>query len=99
MRTTVLQPGGDDRKLNRRVMPVRDDHLPRWQAPPRRAQPVVVPFPRQGFRAAPRRLCGILALEQAQLSTSALKVVVSKRSKLNTTDCGPALSLRSQRRV
>jgi len=44
-----------------------------------------------------------LPLNRRQLSTSAmisaLKAVVSKRSKLNTTDCGPALSLRSQRRV
>jgi hypothetical protein len=30
---TALQRGGDGHKLNRRVRPVRDDHLPRWQGP------------------------------------------------------------------
>jgi hypothetical protein len=29
---TALQRGGDGHKLNRRVRPVHDDHLPRWQA-------------------------------------------------------------------
>jgi hypothetical protein len=29
---TALQRGGDGRKLNRRVRPDHDDHLPRWQA-------------------------------------------------------------------
>jgi hypothetical protein len=28
---TALQGGGDGHKLNRRVRPVHDDHLPRWQ--------------------------------------------------------------------
>jgi hypothetical protein len=28
---TALQRGGDGHKLNRRVRPVHDDHLPRWQ--------------------------------------------------------------------
>jgi hypothetical protein len=31
---TALQHGGDGHKLNRRGRPVRDDHLPRWQAAP-----------------------------------------------------------------
>jgi SAM-dependent methyltransferase len=30
-RPTALQRGGDGHKLNRRVRPVHDDHLPRWQ--------------------------------------------------------------------
>jgi hypothetical protein len=30
---TRLQPGGDGHNLNRRVRPVRGDHLPRWQEP------------------------------------------------------------------
>src|SRR4029450_12819827 len=30
---TALQRGGDGHKLSRRVRPVRDDHLPRWQGP------------------------------------------------------------------
>jgi hypothetical protein len=30
---TTLQRGGDGCKLNRRVRPVHDDHLPRWQGP------------------------------------------------------------------
>jgi hypothetical protein len=31
--STALQPVGDAHKLNRRVRPVQDDHLPRWQEP------------------------------------------------------------------
>jgi hypothetical protein len=38
---TVLQRGGDGHKLNRRVRPVHDDHLPRWQGPEVAAAPWV----------------------------------------------------------
>src|SRR5829696_473895 len=34
---TALHRGGDGHKLHRRVRPVRDDHLPRWQGPRARA--------------------------------------------------------------
>src|SRR5512132_1263845 len=33
---TWLGPGTDGHQLNRRVRPVHDDHLPRWQGPPAR---------------------------------------------------------------
>ena len=35
----ALQRGGNGYKLNRRVRPVHDDHLPRWQAAPAARQP------------------------------------------------------------
>jgi hypothetical protein len=41
-RTKRLRLGADGHKLNRRMRPVRDDHLPRWQGLPARGSHQVV---------------------------------------------------------
>ena len=61
---TALQLGGDGYKLNRRVRPVQDDHLARWQGSDGcavvtvRSFAHVVPTPPLGADSPPQIMCG-----------------------------------------